>query len=561
MKKKLFSILLMICMVFPFAATMLTACNDDDDTDHTCTAATEWEYDDTHHWHECTDDDCELVLNKAEHTFTTTSQTPATIDADGEKVEKCTTCQKEKRTTIPKLVQTKNEMIAILESAVREENYTDEIQAISYYEKTSDDSMVAPAETPEKETDCFIKTSDGTLLDYTINHNKPEDFEGDYITDLTYIKPVETDNISHDFNISDLSGELELESKTRVGENYSNNYTIESIKQSLDYLLNINSEETMDSVLKDTLAYYVDIYKAQLEGRGIIFTYNKEDIVITADVTYESGVYTAVGTIVLSEDKITYQGEPPLKIKDFKVEFEIEYTNDLVKRNDSKFIYNVEQGGNPTEYYIINNFSYSKTIAAEPFTMAEELLTNSTYEDEIYVSNEVLAVYVNNVLYTTNYIPFGTAINDSVDSILSTLAEVGEYSTITTMVNGEAYDPDTDIIIEDYNGTSVYITIVPTEGYSLIMTSYVIIEENFRFEIYRTNTLQMVEINSGSHTIVTDGPNPDYNPDSNPEADETVPYTDAMTLNGESITTEDLTFEVAESEYYIELILYINMYE
>lgn len=555
MKKKLLSLLIAFSMVLPLGLT-LSACGDK----HECEAATTWSSNDTHHWHACTDEDCDEIFDNAEHTFTTET-VDATIDQDGKTIKTCSVCSKVVETIIPKLVQTKNEMIAILESAVREENYTDEIQAISYYEKTSDDSMVAPAETPEKETDCFIKKSDGTLLDYTINHNKPEDFEGDYITDLTYIKSVETDNISHDFNISDLSGELELESKTRVGENYSNNYTIESIKQSLDYLLNINSEETMDSVLKDTLAYYVDIYKAQLEGRGIIFTYNKEDIVITADVTYESGVYTAVGTIVLSEDKITYQGEPPLKIKDFKVEFEIEYTNDLVKRNDSKFIYNVEQGGNTTEYYIINNFSYSKTIAAAPLTMAEELLTNSTYEDEIYVSNEVLAVYVNNVLYTTNYIPFGTAINDSVYSILSTLAEVDEYSTITTMVNGEAYDPDTDIIIEDYNGTSVYITIVPTEGYSLIMTSYVIIEENFRFEIYRTNTLEMVETNSGSHTIVTDGPNPDYNPVSNPEADETVPYTDAMTLNGESITTEDLTFEVAESEYYIELILYINMYE
>jgi hypothetical protein len=211
-------------MVFPFAATMLTACNNND-SQHTCTAETEWESDDTHHWHKCTDDDCELILNKAEHEFATTSETPATVDADGEKVETCSTCQKVKRTTLPKLVQTKNEMIAVLESAVREENYTGEIQETYYYEKTSDDSMIAPAETPEKETDYLAKKSDGTFVKYTINHNKPSDFEGDYITDIEYVKAVENDNIHHWLKLSDEeTPALFIASETKVGNNTAHIY-------------------------------------------------------------------------------------------------------------------------------------------------------------------------------------------------------------------------------------------------------------------------------------------------------------------------------------------------
>lgn len=61
--KKLLSLLLAICMCLS-VGVMLTAC----DKKHTHTYKTEWANDTTHHWHECKDENCTEVSDKAEHT-------------------------------------------------------------------------------------------------------------------------------------------------------------------------------------------------------------------------------------------------------------------------------------------------------------------------------------------------------------------------------------------------------------------------------------------------------------------------------------------------------------
>lgn len=562
MKKKLLSIFMVFCMILPFAFT-LTACGDDDDNTttptHTCTAATEWTSDDTHHWHKCTDATCTLVLDKAEHTFTETT-VDATIDADGKTTKTCSVCSKTIETTIPKLTQTKDEMIAVLANAVKEQNYSGNIQETSYYEKTSDDTMVAPADVVEKTTDYLVKKADGTMVYYEVDHNNPDGFEGEYIPYATYAKSVNSDNFVYYLDENELTHVLEGNNKATVGENYTQNYTIDSIYNNLDYLLNMHDEESMETTLKGTLAYYIDMYRSILSTKGIIFNYDKDDIVVNTTVTYSNGIYTAVGTIVLSEDKVIYEGTPALKIKDFLVEFTVEYKNDLVIRNDSKFIYNVEQGGLTTQYYIINNYAYTTDITEAHFTKIATVAEAHDYSGSEYVHQEDLNIYVNDVFYSVYKLNFGSTINDTLDTVIAQLTtSIGAYSTITTIVNDAPYVPTTDVVIEDFYGKDVYITIDADDGYTLIMKSYLIVEETYMYEMYRTNILEMVET-SGSYTIDTTGDNPDYHPEYNPSVPQTIPYEDKITLNNAQISNSELTFNVTEKAYYIELSYYVSLF-
>lgn len=579
MKKKILCFLLMICLIFPFAATSLTACGDKDkDTTttetpvtpapttpstpaHTCTAATEWTTDDTHHWHKCTSETCTLVLDKAEHDFELTSETAATIDADGLKIETCKTCPKTKETVIPKLVQTKDEMIAVLESAVREQNYSGNIQETSYYEKTSDDSMISAAETPEKTTTYLVRKADGTMVHYTVNHNNPDGFVGEYIEDATYIKKVDTDNIAYYLSANKTTYVLEGNTAETIGSNYTKNYTIDNINSNLDYLLNMHDEESMVYTLRETLSFYVNMYQSILASKGAVFSYDKEDIAVEVTVTYEDGIYTAVGTIVLAEEDVVYQGNPTVKIKDFKVEFTVEYKTNLVVRNDSKFIYTVENAGVPTQFYIINNYAYTTELAETHFTKIATVSDAEDYSGSTFSHQETLTVYVNNVLYSKTTIEFGTAINPTLNNIINELVEaIGDYSAISTRIeNEDAYVPAEDVIIDDYYGKSAYITVNPNDGYTLIMTSYVVVEQNYKYELIRTNKVELVETNSGTYTIDKMGPNPDYDPIYNPSVPETVAYEDYMIVNNAEISDSELTFEVTEEAYYVELTYYIDL--
>ena len=113
--KKLVSLLLAVCMCLS-VGTMLTAC----DEEHTHTYKTEWTYDTTHHWHECSGEDCVDVSDKAEHVWDEgTITTEATSEADGEKTYTCTVCN-----------ATKGESVAF--AGVSEEKWNTAIQPSNF---------------------------------------------------------------------------------------------------------------------------------------------------------------------------------------------------------------------------------------------------------------------------------------------------------------------------------------------------------------------------------------------------------------------------------------------
>ena len=564
MKKKFLSLILALCMIFPFALT-LTACGDDDDDDttHTCTAATEWSSNDTHHWHACTGTDCEEVLDKAEHTFTTTTVDP-TLDADGKTIKTCSICSKVVETTIPKLTQTKNEMIAVLANAVKLENFSGEIQETFLYSKNVDKTYSSKNAEVITDTAITARKADGSAVYYSLNGETPAGYEFDeYIDNAYYIEKEQENNLYYHLQVDNYNTPTttEISEKGYVGNNYSQALVLDIIKFNLDYLLNINSEATMESTLKATLAGYMPMYQEDVFAPwGDTFTFDEDDIEVTSNITYSNGTYTATGTIVL--DKLTHEDPTPHKmVKDFKVEFEVIYTNDFVIKNYSKFIYNVDETLDDdtdelTELYIINDYSYSKTATNAPFEKVKAFINELTYSDPVGPLTETLSVYVNGQIYHTNYdIPFGQKINTNIDTIVTELtSSCDEFSTIEVFLDEACtipYVKTEDLVINDYYGTNVYIKITPDANYAVVITNHIVYFESVDYERDRTVSIAIVTKNGGTYNLVLNG--------ANPMGDGTVAYTDKIVINGTEVETTTTSITVSDSQYVIDLYYYFTI--
>ena len=81
MKRKSLFTILAITIVFVLSLSVLTACNKNKHE-----FSSEWKYDETNHWHECTTDKHTDTSEKLPHVFTWTEKTPAGVHTD--KVEK-----------------------------------------------------------------------------------------------------------------------------------------------------------------------------------------------------------------------------------------------------------------------------------------------------------------------------------------------------------------------------------------------------------------------------------------------------------------------------------------
>lgn len=89
--KKLLSVFLVLSMLFVFASC-----------EHKCEFSADWISDGASHWHACTDEVCELISDKADHTWNEGEiTTVATQEADGVKTFRCTVCEKTKTESVP----------------------------------------------------------------------------------------------------------------------------------------------------------------------------------------------------------------------------------------------------------------------------------------------------------------------------------------------------------------------------------------------------------------------------------------------------------------------------
>ena len=98
--KKILAIILATLMIASFSAcesAKESTDSNDNAENHEHSYNSDWEKDDTYHWHACKDEKCESVSSKAEHTWDDGKiTTPATAQADGVKTFTCTVCNQTK---------------------------------------------------------------------------------------------------------------------------------------------------------------------------------------------------------------------------------------------------------------------------------------------------------------------------------------------------------------------------------------------------------------------------------------------------------------------------------
>lgn len=554
MKKKILSFLVAICMVLPFGFA-LTACGG-----HTHTASTEWVTDDEKHWKVCTDTECAAKLDEADHEFTEET-IAATIDAAGKVVKTCETCGKVIETPIPKIVQTEAEMIAVLPNAVKLDNYKGAIQEVYTYKKNTED-YVSVSSTEEVKIEYRAIKEDGTAVYYVTNNQKPDSYEAqEYIREAAYLEKVGTEYRLNYLDLDDYGNptKIDLDEVYRVGSNYSQNYVLDGIKNNLDYLLEIEDKDTMVTVLKNTLSRYIPMYQGMAAGYfNDTFTYDVNDIEVSATFDYVDGCYVSEGTIVL--DKLTHTNpDATQKMNDFMVEFEVVYKNDIVVENNSTFIYHIdttpdEADDELTEIYIVNNFAYSKLVENSHFEKINSIVDNSQATIEVEDMPEEVRIHINGKIFTTEYAQFGTAINTAVEGCVTEyLVNTGidDYSRIEMFLDEDCtvpYVQGQDVLAVDYYGNDVYLKITPNQGYSLVITNYIYRLNNVDFEIVAFAKVEVVEMD-GLYTI--DYTQKDY---TDPNTD--IEYDDKTMLNGTQLF--EASFEVELSEYSIDLYYITN---
>ena len=108
--KKILAIILATLMIASFSAcesAKESTDSNDNAENYEHSYNSDWEKDDTYHWHACKDEKCESVSSKAEHTWDDGKiTTPATAQADGVKTFTCTACNQTKTEVVKYQIDT-----------------------------------------------------------------------------------------------------------------------------------------------------------------------------------------------------------------------------------------------------------------------------------------------------------------------------------------------------------------------------------------------------------------------------------------------------------------------
>lgn len=444
MKKKLLSLLVAFSMVLPLGLA-LTACGDK----HECEAATTWSSDDTHHWHACTDEDCEEVLDKTEHTFTTET-VDATIDADGKITKTCSVCSKVVETTIPKLVQTKSEMIAVMEQAAKTENYTGDIQSTYSRISNTQNFQIALPEN-EEYTTYTLQKEDGTTLRYR--------YENERVDYVHYIIKDGNNNLEKSLYYDGTTPHASL---YYVGNNYAKNLLESDVVGYLEFIQKVSSEESLKAMLSTQLKGFID----QFVG-GTIEAYDENDFTYALEAKYENKVYSAKGYIMLADEHVTGKDGYPVKHTDFRIDYDIEYTKDMITKNNSKISTQLLTiaNGSKTEFFIENNNSYTKTINESHISTVEDAIAEHLDPDATPSNKtETLNFVVNGddenddnrtgVDFTTE------SINSLIDAKIAEIEAVAGGAEINVYLDEAKtieYDSSVPVKMLDYYTTYIYI--------------------------------------------------------------------------------------------------------
>lgn len=433
-----------------------------------------------------------------------------------------TACDKDKDSTDPPPAKpTTAEMIDVLQDAVKLTNYQGKMQHV-HVNKTNTTDYTTVSQTKVISTEYKVRKEDGSFVYYTIENTKPDKYTGtEYIKHAGYVEKVGNDWQDKVVDLDDYSNatKTELKSIYNVGENYSQNRILNSIDNYIEYLYDIKNEETMTTVLQNILDQHLPRFQALAASKQDNFTYNKTDIVVTSNISESDGTYKATGTIVLPSDKITHTNESPspdAKMYDFEVEFEIVYTSEMLIRNYSKFIYRLDKTPADTtdaltEFYIINDDTFSTTIDNDHFTKIKTIIDNSATlapEDR----NETIRFIVNGKNADFRNIKFGTNIKETVNDWIGSNVKSKSNCTYKVYLDEAQtieYQADAGAIIADFIGAEIYVEITANENYAVVVTSYYTGNpyegyqyDNFEFEVVAKDDDYSIVYNGYNHIVL-----------------------------------------------------------
>ncbi len=513
MKKKLLSLLMAFCLILPLASTLVACGDDDDDTDsHTCTASTTWSHDDTHHWHNCTDENCDLVLDKAEHTFVDAVDVAPTIDADGSGISTCSACGKTKQYTIDKLVQTEAEMFEVYADAKNINNYSGKLQQV-YIHQTNSSNFQSKLDSDLIETTYSINNNDGTGVIYEISNTNPE-----LISYSNYIEKVGNDFFKYDISANNQATANKIYTKTIVGENYFNNLFEDTIDGDLSILGEAQTKTELIEYIDGELVGFVERIKSALQ-----FTYDINDIENSLEVKYENQIYSAKGYSALN--LVSYAFTTPVKYNNFKVEYELEFNKDMITKIYIKSSCDMLTGQDTlattdddtlTNFYVSYSYNFTKTVDDTKFNNFKTIADGLTYEGTPSKISEKINFYVNNVFYSSTHTEFDAPINTEIDNFITTLkTTIGQGASATAYLDSEfetAYNKLENLFVEDFYGRNIYIIVGAPKNHSVILTSYNCVsatDANFEHPTNEHISIEIVETGT-NYDIVKNYNSKDY---------------------------------------------------
>lgn len=498
MKKRVISLLIMICMLVP-VAFMFTGCG------HNHTALPGWYCDDTYHWRICEDSTCKDQLNKAKHSFKKETIS-ATVDATGSETLICTCGYIKSIKTLPKIIPTTSDILAVLNNVAKKDLYT--------YIKTDSNSgltnfLLGSFATPVYED--HMARIGNEMVYYSVDKTnaKPATYVGsEYITNAEYILNNSGKSYKYSFfeNL-DQTG-LELTQAQTVGQKYITNYYTDYMSSAFGPAYSCTDEDSFIDWQKNIWSQSMEFYNML----GINGTISPADVLVSLDGEYKNQEYTLV--INTTVENIVYDNDNLMS------DYKITYINDTTTYTFSQnAISNITS---TTEYTVVDT---KGTQEAEDDTSKIEtdstVVTLSTtdgisqinkiktltsgYAGTYQNATEEVNIYLNGELYATEHVEFGKSINSYVNKHINFFEQqVGASTNMALYLNKEntvIYNKNRNVIVEDYYGSNVYVVITPVNPtQALVRIEYA---TNNGFGDIVTDGEKLIVVDSGTYTIDT----------------------------------------------------------
>lgn len=505
MKRKILSFIMSVVLVIPFAM-VLTACG------HSHTPMAAWESDDTHHWHKCTEATCTVQLDKAEHNHKLSRVEP-TIDAAGTESYVCDCGHVQSTNTLPKIEQSKDEMIAVLNAVSNKETYN----YVKYEETSNMMELMFPGMGSSTTTEILAR-DDNEMVIYTLGDpdDEPATWADEhYILEAEYLVNGDT---NYFYTLEQNDEETSLEVSTTgmslpyiVGDNYLNNYFVDELKENFGFSAECNTEAEIKEYLQDQLPENLVVFVLM----GSMGTVDPEDVEVTVSTSYANQEYAI--DITVSTDDVVYDDSEFVslfKITNYSATYHGVYTRDCIKYLEAEADFDVvfTQGTIDTsddvegDIYIDSMFTMEigRDVSSD-IAMIRPYTAGYSLHGGYNTFCEYVTVDLAGERYGFDWFEAGASYNEYIDNIIAeieTEVDTTEVKVVAYLDEARTieYDSTKTYVVEDYYGAAVYIEFEPVDDTkSILMVAYVTYDtvEDTAMLDYE----EVIAVDSGEHTV------------------------------------------------------------